>query len=121
MDSVLIASSPFLQDSHEFQQSSASSSNQFDLSHPDSPYEGFTIEQDFGQDIHQFPHTPSYNGSYQNSPFSVTSELPPFDGPDEPDFTLFRGNASGVSIHDDYDPAEYDIPNGSSLLTFDDS
>ncbi|KAF8135174.1 hypothetical protein EV363DRAFT_1119813, partial [Boletus edulis] len=51
-----------------------------------------------------FPHTPSYNGSYHNSPYSGQSDLS-YD-PDGPD-------------RDEYDPAEYDAPNSSSLLVFD--
>lgn len=108
MDPVtVVASSPFLHDSQEFQSG--------------SPYEGF-LEQDFGQDNPHFPPTPSYNGSYQNSPFSGISELPPFDTAEGSNFALFaREDASGASINDDYDPSEYDLPNGASLLTFDDT
>ncbi|KAF7789609.1 hypothetical protein EIP86_000555 [Pleurotus ostreatoroseus] len=121
MDPVLVAS-PFLKDSHEFQQqqpSSASSSTHFNTSHPDSPYEGFTFEQDFTQENHHFPHTPSYNGSYQNSPYSVASDLPAFDNPDALDFSSFDNRSAQVG--EEYDPSDFDIPNGPSLLTFDDS
>ncbi|THG97527.1 hypothetical protein EW026_g4496 [Hermanssonia centrifuga] len=115
MDSVLVAS-PYLQDPHDFR-SSSSASNQFDLSHPDSPYDGFTFEQDF-QDNHHFPHTPSYNGSYQGSPYSQISELPAFENVEGSDFGLFADNRRGIAIGDDYDPSEYDIPNEHSLLQF---
>ena len=119
---LIASSSPFLQDSHEFHPSSASTSGHFDVpSHPGSPFDAFTIEQDFGPDSHPFPHTPSYNGSYQNSPYSVVSDLPTFDNTEGSDFGLGYENASGVSINDDYDPSEYDLPNAPSLLTFDDS
>ncbi|OSX57695.1 hypothetical protein POSPLADRAFT_1081105, partial [Postia placenta MAD-698-R-SB12] len=68
------------------------------------------------QDAH-FPHTPSYNGSYQNSPYSNISDLPPFD--DEHTLGLFETGA-GISITEEYDPSEYDVPSTSGLL-FDDS
>lgn len=119
MESVLVAS-PYLKDSHDFQQQppSASSSNHFDGSHPSSPYEGFAFEPDFPQENHHFPHTPSYNGSYQNSPYSVISDLP-YENPDAPDFSLFDNRSAAGG--EEYDPSEYDIPNGPSLLTFDES
>ena len=52
------------------------------------------------------PQTPSYNGSYQNSPNTANSELE------------FDGNI--VVDQGDYDPSEYDAPsnNPSSLLDF---
>jgi len=59
-----------------------------------------------------FPHTPSYNGSYQNSPYSASSEL------------SFNGEGEQYSLFDDdptnYDPSEYDNPNPPSLLMFND-
>lgn len=65
-----------------------------------------------------FPGTPSYNGSYQNSPYSNASELVDFDYKEQPDsLGLFNHNADL-----DYDPSQYDAPssNGPSLFTFDD-
>lgn len=62
-----------------------------------------------------FPHTSSYNGSYQNSPYSGNSELS-YD-PDGPDgFALF---GDSLDVREDYDPSEYDPPNSSGLLVFD--
>ena len=52
-----------------------------------------------------YPPTPSYNGSYANSPFSVASEL---------DF-------DSKFPSDEYDPAVYDNPGSAGLLTFNDS
>ncbi|KZV64496.1 hypothetical protein PENSPDRAFT_588311 [Peniophora sp. CONT] len=52
-----------------------------------------------------YPPTPSYNGSYANSPFSVASEL---------DF-------DSKFASDEYDPAAYDNPGSAGLLTFNDS
>lgn len=64
-----------------------------------------------------FPHTPSYNGSYQNSPYSGHSELS-FD-PDNPDnFGLLGDELDGLAVRDEYDPSEYDPPNSSTLLMF---
>jgi hypothetical protein len=66
----------------------------------------------------QFPHTPSYNGSYQNSPYSGHSELS-YD-PDGPDgFTLLGDGLDGLAVREDYDPSEYDPPNSTGLLVFD--
>jgi hypothetical protein len=61
-----------------------------------------------------YPNTPSYNGSYYNSPFSQHSELVELDFlqdlPSGPTAT------SGVN---EYEPSEYDTPNqGGSLLMF---
>ncbi|KAH7920234.1 hypothetical protein BV22DRAFT_1021596, partial [Leucogyrophana mollusca] len=64
-----------------------------------------------------FPHTPSYNGSYQNSPYSGHSELS-FDPGDEV-YGLFGEESNGPIIREEYDPSEYDAPNTSGLLMFD--
>ncbi|KAJ7081814.1 krueppel-like factor 16 [Mycena belliarum] len=64
-----------------------------------------------------FPHTPSYNGSYHNSPYSNHSELS-FPGEQEP-FRLFEDEPAGRVSVPDYDPSEYDPPQ-SSLLMFND-
>ena len=66
-------------------------------------------------DSAHFPHTPSYNGSYQNSPYSSYSDLPPIDG-NEP----FGDNPSGISITEEYDPSEYDVPSSGGPLILDD-
>lgn len=65
------------------------------------------------------PPTPSYNGSYFNSPFSQHSELS-FNGED---FNLDLLQDLDMVGLQDYDPSEYDVPNaglatGSSLLMF---
>ncbi|OCH88565.1 hypothetical protein OBBRIDRAFT_695853, partial [Obba rivulosa] len=90
-------------------------SNQFDISpNPGSPYDSF----DFAPDSGHFPHTPSYNGSYQNSPYSSYSDLPPFDGAD--DFALFPDANSGIPINEEpYDPSDYDVSTTTGLLTLD--
>lgn len=58
-----------------------------------------------------YPNTPSYNGSYFNSPFSQHSDLV------ELDFLQDLPSAStGTSGQNDYEPSEYDAPNQSSSL-----
>ena len=65
-----------------------------------------------------FPHTPSYNGSYQNSPYSGHSDLS-YD-PDGPEgFGLLGDGLDGLAVREDYDPSEYDPPNSTGLLVFD--
>ena len=65
---------------------------------------------DYHTDPAHFPRTPSYNGSYQNSPYSSYSDLPPIDSADR-DFGPFNGdNPSVISITEEYDPSEYDVP-----------
>lgn len=65
-----------------------------------------------------FPHTPSYNGSYQNSPYSGHSELSfEPDGPEN--FGLLGDELNRLATRDEYDPSEYDGPNPSTLLMFD--
>ncbi|KAF7964780.1 hypothetical protein HWV62_3006 [Athelia sp. TMB] len=67
-----------------------------------------------------FSHTPSYNGSYHNSPYSVHSELS-FGADDqfgagldgEPNLAQLNGG-----LHEDYDPSEYDPPDPAGLLMF---
>jgi hypothetical protein len=65
-----------------------------------------------------YPATPSYNGSYQNSPRSVYSDLD-FDSND--DNRGFFDNDPLVISRDDQDPSEYDAPNSGGLLMFDDN
>ncbi|KAI0683751.1 hypothetical protein BC835DRAFT_1524144 [Cytidiella melzeri] len=118
MDHHTLVASPFLQDNPEFQPSSSTSTH-FDLPLLESPYDPYSFEPGYPQDNAHFPHTPSYNGS----PFSQYSDLPTFDNTDAPDaLDLFSDeNPSGITIREEYDPAEYDLPNSSSLLTFNDS
>lgn len=63
--------------------------------------------------------TSSYNGSYQNSPYSGHSDLS-FD-PDGPEnMGLLGDELNGLmGAREDYDPSEYDPPNSSALLMFD--
>ncbi|KZT23083.1 hypothetical protein NEOLEDRAFT_568359 [Neolentinus lepideus HHB14362 ss-1] len=87
---------------------------------------------------HHFPHTPSYNGSYQNSPYSDAHSDLSYDPNDlnidinvghfmntagAAGGALFEGMDSGVGItvegpDYDYDPNDYDGPNGGLLLSF---
>lgn len=123
MDPLLVASSsPFLQEQHEFQPPSSTSAS-FDISHSESPYlvDSFAFDQDYPQDGAHFPHTPSYNGSYQNSPYSVLSDLPTFGNEEADSLALFDDNPSGISITEEYDPSEYDAPNSTGLISFDES
>ncbi|KAF7374415.1 Calcineurin responsive transcriptional factor [Mycena sanguinolenta] len=76
------------------------------------------LDQGFNLGSPQFPHTPSYNGSYHNSPYSNHSELS-FSA-EQDSFALFEDEPAGGIAVPDYDPAEYDPPQ-SSLLMFNDS
>ncbi|KAJ6545045.1 hypothetical protein DFH09DRAFT_1367659 [Mycena vulgaris] len=82
---------------------------------PQSPYDTFEYSN-LGSP--PFPHTPSYNGSYHNSPYSNHSELS-FTGEQE-SFGLFEDEPAGGVTVPDYDPSEYDPPQ-SSLLMFNDN
>jgi hypothetical protein len=105
-------SSPYLNDLDY--QSTSPSNKPLDLPGT-SPFDSY----EFNHLSPAFPHTPSYNGSYQNSPYSGHSELS-YD-PDGPEaFGLFQDDRNNVASHDEYDPSEYDPPNSSSLLMFDD-
>lgn len=66
------------------------------------------FEFDFTVPSPNLPQTPSYNGSYQNSPCTAYSELE------------FDGNIVVLGEPPDYDPAEYDPPsnNQTPLLDF---
>lgn len=114
MDHHSIVNSPFLEDTTDFQPSSSTSA-QFDLPALEGTYDPYNFEPGYHA---PFPHTPSYNGS----PFSQYSELPNYSNTDAPDaLNLFDENPSGITIREEYDPGDYDIPNNSSLLTFDES
>ncbi|KAF8634362.1 hypothetical protein AX17_004212 [Amanita inopinata Kibby_2008] len=63
--------------------------------------------------------SPSYNGSYNNSPYSAHSELSFVADSDLAYQSLFDDDSS-AGIHE-YDPAEYDPPHSSSLLMFSDT
>ncbi|KAJ6507784.1 krueppel-like factor 16 [Mycena vitilis] len=90
---------------------------------PPSP-DSFQIQLDphdpnFNLGSPQFPHTPSYNGSYHNSPYSNHSELS-FHG-DQEDFGIFNDDSAGaIAGQAEYDPAEFDGPQ-PSLLMFNDN
>ena len=86
---------------------------QHNISPHQSPFETFEFSNLQGS---SFPHTPSYNGSYQNSPFSGHSELS-FGGEGE-QYSLFDDQAAHINIREDYDPSEYDPPASSDLLMF---
>ncbi|KAI0833576.1 hypothetical protein BC628DRAFT_1308821 [Trametes gibbosa] len=79
----------------------------YDLPH--TPYDAF----DPLPDASHFPHTPSYNGSYQNSPYSNVSDLPPID---HDALGLLVDNPSGISITEEYDPSEYDVPSSGGFI-----
>ena len=64
-----------------------------------------------------FPATPSYNGSYHNSPYSAVSELD-FDSKD--DNLGLLNDPLVIPPTEDYDPAKYDPPS-TGLLMFDDN
>ncbi|KAI9464305.1 hypothetical protein F5148DRAFT_185001 [Russula earlei] len=65
-----------------------------------------------------FPATPSYNGSYHNSPYSAVSELD-FDSKDD-SLGLFDNDPLAIPTTEDYDPSKYDPPASTGLLMFDD-
>ncbi|KAK7682500.1 hypothetical protein QCA50_014300 [Cerrena zonata] len=118
MDSSLLVASPFLQDPLDFH-SPSPQSNQFDISPNDgSPYDSFDYQPEASS---HFPHTPSYNGSYQNSPYSVLSDLPPTF--DNNDLGLYPSELSAPAIPEEYDPSDFDVPTSSAhnVLSFSDS
>ena len=92
-------------DSHDYinDQGQGFSSPALSASHLDNHF-----EYDFTAPSPNLPPTPSYNGSYQNSPYAAFSELE------------FDGNIIVLDEGRDYDPTEYDAPsnNRSSLLDF---
>jgi hypothetical protein len=116
MEHHTIVASPYLQDNTEFQPSSSTSAH-FDLPLTETSYDPYSFSPGYPQDHAHFPHTPSYNGS----PFSQYSDLPTFSNTDAPDaLNLFQeDNPSGITIREEYDPEDYDLPNDSTLLTFD--
>jgi hypothetical protein len=65
-----------------------------------------------------FPATPSYSGSYHNSPYSQVSELD-FDSKDD-SLGLFDNDPLAIPPSEDYDPSKYDPPSSTGLLMFDD-
>jgi hypothetical protein len=67
-----------------------------------------------------YPATPSYNGSYQNSPYSAYSELD-FDSNEDNNRGLFDNDPLVIPPRGDQDPSEYDPPNSGGLLMFDDN
>ena len=117
MNNPLLVASPFLPDSLDFH-SPSPQSNQFDISPNEAAYDSFDYPQETSS---HFPHTPSYNGSYQNSPYSVLSELPPTF--DNNELGLNHNDWSAPAINDDYDPSDFDVPTSSAhnVLSFGDS
>jgi hypothetical protein len=97
----------------DFPNSSPSSAQRNISPHP-SPFDQFEFNNLQGP---PFPHTPSYNGSYHNSPYSGHSELS-YVGEGE-QFGVFEDEPVGLGIRD-YDPSEYDPPSSGGLLMFDD-
>ncbi|KAI0636004.1 hypothetical protein C8Q77DRAFT_608028 [Trametes polyzona] len=109
----LLFSSAVHNDHHDFSLPASPHSNLYDISpHQGSPYDSFDLP-----DPSHFPHTPSYNGSYQNSPYSNLSDLPPIDGVN--DSLGLQDNPSGISIIEEYDPSEYDVPSSGGPLILD--
>jgi hypothetical protein len=81
---------------------------------PSSPFESFEFHD---QSSPRIPGTPSYNGSYQNSPYSGHSDLS-YD-PGEPSGnlpSLFVDNGYEGSPGAPYDPSEYDRSPGLLML-----
>jgi hypothetical protein len=91
---------------------SSSSAAQHTISPHPSPFDQFEFNSLQGP---AYPHTPSYNGSYHNSPYSGHSELS-FVG-DGDQFGIFEDEPAGLL--EDYDPSEYDPPTSGGLLMFD--
>src|SRR6266508_3864373 len=61
-----------------------------------------------------YANTPSYNGSYFNSPYSQHSDLPELDFLQD-----FPSSSTATSGMNEYEPSEYDAPaQGNSLLMF---
>ena len=77
------------------------------FSSPELPIDS-RFEFDFAAPSPNLPQTPSYNGSYQNSPCTAYSELE------------FDGNIVVLAEPPEYDPSEYDPPsnNQTPLLDF---
>lgn len=92
-------------DSHDYinDQNQSFNSPALSASHLDNNF-----DYDFTAPSPNLPPTPSYNGSYQNSPYTAYSELD------------FDGSIVVLDEQGDYNPAEYDPPsnNQSSLLDF---
>ena len=61
-----------------------------------------------------FPATPSYSGSYHNSPYSAVSELD-FDSKDD-SLGLFDNDPLAIPPREDYDPSKYDGPSTGLLM-----
>lgn len=102
---------------HQDQDFLPASPHLYDASpHQPSPFDSFDV---FPDSASHFPHTPSYNGSYQNSPYSTYSDLPSLDNQDD-SLSLFNDNPSGISITEEYDPSEYDVPSSGGPLVLDD-
>jgi hypothetical protein len=107
--------SPFVRDGIDFTSPSLSSAQ---LQHsPNSPFDSFEIQPPSPR----HPHTPSYNGSYHNSPYTAYSDFSYVGSEITEPLGLFDDPAS-IAVRnaiDDYNPAEYDTPNSGGLLIFD--
>ncbi|KAI0359789.1 hypothetical protein OH77DRAFT_867705 [Trametes cingulata] len=113
MDPLLLSSAVH-NDHHDYIHPASPHSALYDLSpHPSTPYDSFDIS--LPDNVSHFPHTPSYNGSYQNSPYSSYSDLPAIDGAAD-SLGLLVDNPSGISIREEYDPSEYDAPSSGGPL-----
>ncbi|KAI0749631.1 hypothetical protein C8Q80DRAFT_1100529 [Daedaleopsis nitida] len=111
MDPLLIA--PAVHQDHDF---NPASPHFYD----GSPSLGTAYDSfDYPDNASHFPHTPSYNGSYQNSPYSSYSDLPPIDSNDDPLQLFSHDNPSGISITEEYDPSDFDVPSSSGPLLID--
>jgi hypothetical protein len=108
------APSPYINDGADFTSPSLSSA-QLQRS-PNSPFD----TTDFPSHSPRAPHTPSYNGSYQGSPYTTFSDFS-YSGPESTEpLGLFDDPAAlGSFPPDEYNPAEYDGPNSAGLLIFD--
>lgn len=115
MATLLHQDAPYLTNDLDYSHTAASpGSVHHNISPHQSPFEQFEFSNLQGTN---FPHTPSYNGSYQNSPYSGHSELS-FGGEGE-QYSLFDEQPANLNIREDYDPSEYDPPTSGGLLMFD--
>lgn len=114
MDLLNQDSSPYINDL-DFPNTSPASA-QHNISPHISPFDQFEFSN---LQSSAFPHTPSYNGSYHNSPYSGHSELS-FGGDSGEQYSLFDDEpVVNVGVQEEYDPSEYDPPSSGGLLMFD--
>jgi hypothetical protein len=90
-------------------------SGQRDLDFNQSPY-----LQDYNQDFNlNSLGSPSFNGSYY-SPYSNHSELS-FTGEHDLNLNIFDNDNIGLGLRTEYDPQDFDAPQPSSLLIYQDN